>query len=399
MGFLKKGSAQFNLKPISTQIKNLIAIVVSIAEQEGKIARRIKNLYQSRFWSVYGTLFLVILIITLKGASGEGQISLFSNLVRTYAEETSASVVNIIPSQNQLAFITSSAELNQENPGRGGNEIVIESQTIQENSLLANNPVSANYIEKEFKRSQILEYTVQAGDKLSFIASDFDVSVNSIIWANNLKSADNISPGQILKIPPISGVIHTVKKGDTLSAIAKKYSVEAESILGFNALPQDGQLQLGAELIVPDGQIKASAVAYGGKATASTAGRFSKLPKFTDFASYFRPSSGGYNWKIMHGRNGIDIANSCGTPIYAAADGTVITADSIGWNGGFGKFIKIAHSGGIETVYAHNSKILVEIGQSVQKGQQISLMGTTGRSTGCHLHFEVHGAQNPLTYE
>lgn len=374
--------------------------MAAVAEQDGKITKRIRNFCQSRFFGVYGTLFLVILIIALKGASGEGQASLFSNLVKKYIEETSASVVNIIPSQNQLAFLTSSVELSQNNPGRGGDEATIEPQTIQQNSLLANNPVSTDFIGTEFKRSQVVEYTVQTGDRLSFIASDYGVSVNSLIWANNLRDADSISPGQVLKIPPVSGVIHTVKKGDTVASVAKKYGVEADSILGFNALPQDGQLQVGDEIIVPDGQIKSGGIAYGnGKASSPATSRFSKLPRFSDFAQYFRPLIGGYNWKIFHGRNGIDVAKACGTPIYAAASGTVVTADSVGWNGGFGKFIKITHNGGIETVYAHNSKNLVETGQTVQGGQQIALMGTTGRSTGCHLHFEVHGAQNPLAYE
>ena len=363
------------------------------------MAKRIKNLYQSRFFGVYGTLFLVILIIALKGVSGEGQASLFSNLVKKYVEETSASMINIIPSQNQLAFLTSSVELSQNNPGRGGDEATMEPQTIQQNSLLANNPVSTDFADTEFKRSQIVEYTVQKGDLLSFIASDYGISMNSIIWANNLRDADSISPGQILKIPPVSGVIHTVKKGDSLASVAKKYGVETDSILEFNSLPQDGQLQIGDEIIVPDGQIKSNGLAYGNKTSALTASRFSKLPRFSDFTQYFRPLTGGYNWKIFHGRNGIDVAKACGTPIYAAAAGTVAIADSVGWNGGFGKVIKITHNGGIETVYAHNSKILVEAGQNVQGGQQIALMGTTGRSTGCHLHFEVHGAQNPLAYE
>ncbi|OGN09133.1 MAG: hypothetical protein A3C64_02830 [Candidatus Yanofskybacteria bacterium RIFCSPHIGHO2_02_FULL_41_12] len=377
----------------------MIAIVAAIAEQDGKMAKRIKNLYQSRFFGVYGTLFLVILIIALKGVSGEGQASLFSNLVKKYVEETSASMINIIPSQNQLAFLTSSVELSQNNPGRGGDEATMEPQTIQQNSLLANNPVSTDFADTEFKRSQIVEYTVQKGDLLSFIASDYGISMNSIIWANNLRDADSISPGQILKIPPVSGVIHTVKKGDSLASVAKKYCVETDSILEFNSLPQDGQLQIGDEIIVPDGQIKSNGLAYGNKTSALTASRFSKLPRFSDFTQYFRPLTGGYNWKIFHGRNGIDVAKACGTPIYAAAAGTVAIADSVGWNGGFGKVIKITHNGGIETVYAHNSKILVEAGQNVQGGQQIALMGTTGRSTGCHLHFEVHGAQNPLAYE
>ena len=377
----------------------MIAIVAAIAEQDGKMAKRINNLYQSRFFGVYGTLFLVILIIALKGVSGEGQASLFSNLVKKYVEETSASMINIIPSQNQLAFLTSSVELSQNNPGRGGDEATMEPQTIQQNSLLANNPVSTDFADTEFKRSQIVEYTVQKGDLLSFIASDYGISMNSIIWANNLRDADSISPGQILKIPPVSGVIHTVKKGDSLASVAKKYGVETDSILEFNSLPQDGQLQIGDEIIVPDGQIKSNGLAYGNKTSALTASRFSKLPRFSDFTQYFRPLTGGYNWKIFHGRNGIDVAKACGTPIYAAAAGTVAIADSVGWNGGFGKVIKITHNGGIETVYAHNSKILVEAGQNVQGGQQIALMGTTGRSTGCHLHFEVHGAQNPLAYE
>lgn len=373
-----------------------------VAEQDGKITKRIKNFYQSRFFSVYGTLFLVILIIALKGASGEGQTSLFSNLVKKYIEETSASVANIIPSQNQLAFLTSSIELNPNNPGRGGDEATLEPQTIQQNSFLANNPVSTDFVENGSKRSQIVEYTVQAGDRLSFIASDYDVSINSIIWANNLRDADSISPGQILKIPPVSGVIHKVKKSDTVASIAKKYGVETENIIEFNALPQDGQLQVGDEIIVPDGQIKSSGFAYSsGKASSPSSSRFSKLPKFGDFAQYSRPlKEKGYNWKIFHGRNGIDVANSCGTPIYAAANGTVAISDSVGWNGGFGKFIKIIHNGGIETVYAHNSKNEVKVGDFVEGGKTIiALMGSTGRSTGCHLHFEVHGAQNPLAYE
>ena len=104
----------------------------------------------------------------------------------------------------------------------------------------------------------------------------------------------------------------------------------------------------------------------------------------------------GYNWGRIHGRNGVDVANSCGTPIYAAADGTVAIADAVGYNGGFGKFIRINHPNGTETLYAHASKLLASIGQVVARGQQIATIGSTGRSTGCHVHFEVHGARNPL---
>ena len=117
------------------------------------------------------------------------------------------------------------------------------------------------------------------------------------------------------------------------------------------------------------------------------------MPNLGDF---FMLPTNGYNWGRIHGRNGVDLGNSCGTPIYAAAEGSVAVADGVGYNGGFGKFVKVIHSNGTETLYAHATKLLVATGDYVTRGQMIALMGSTGRSTGCHLHFEVHGARNPL---
>jgi murein DD-endopeptidase MepM/ murein hydrolase activator NlpD len=118
-------------------------------------------------------------------------------------------------------------------------------------------------------------------------------------------------------------------------------------------------------------------------------------PKF----SLIRPAA-GKNQGVIHSHNGVDISNSCGTPIYASAAGTV-RLDPIGntlggWNGGYGNLVLINHGNGIETLYAHLSKVLVSIGQRVSQGDKIGIMGDTGESTGCHLHFEVHGARNPL---
>lgn len=106
----------------------------------------------------------------------------------------------------------------------------------------------------------------------------------------------------------------------------------------------------------------------------------------------------GWRWGRMH--KGIDIAGPVGTPIYAAADGRVSYA---GWNsGGYGYLVEIEHPDGSLTLYAHNNRILVQVGQEVAQGQQISEMGSTGYSTGPHLHFEIHpagkGAVNPMTY-
>ena len=338
---------------------------------------------------------MVIFVLIFKGTSGEGQASLFSNLILGYIEETSASIINISQSQNQLADINSLTALSDQNLGRGGEGTNnLDLSTIQENSLMANNPTETDYIELGFKSNQIAEYTVQPGDLLSFIASDYGVSVDSIIWANSLVNANSIKPDQVLRVPPVSGVIHKIKNGDTVASIAKKYGVTSDKILAFNDLAEGEPLDINTEIIIPDGQIKSFVTTKLGT-QAVTAKRFSYLPDLGDF--FFVPTI-GYNWGRIHGRNGVDIANSCGTPIYASADGSVVTADARpkAWNGGFGNYIKLTHTNNTETLYAHLNKLLVTIGESVSRGQLIAIIGTTGRSTGCHLHFEVHGARNPL---
>lgn len=345
---------------------------------------------------LYGTIFLAIAILVIKGSGGDGQTTLFNTFVKRYIEETSASILlsNKPSSGAYLADISNLAAYENGSstiakPGQGGPEPSLDPTTIQDNSVFAHNPAVVDYIEKTAgKRIQVVEYTVQPGDKLSFIALDYGVSIESIMWANNLRDSNNIRPDQVLKIPPVSGIIHIVKKGDTISTIAKKYGVESDSVVAYNGLPQGGQLQIDDEIIVPDGKIKGS--------TGTTIARTSAFSHLPNLGDYFLIPAAGYNWGRVHGRNGVDVANSCGTSIFAAADGNVAVSDAVGWNGGFGKFIKLIHPNGTETLYAHNSKILVSIGENVSRGQLIALMGSTGRSTGCHLHFEVHGARNPL---
>lgn len=338
-------------------------------------------------------MFLVFLLLASYGSTGDGQTTLFSNMIREYIEETSLSLASYNKPLIQLADISTLVAASTDNLGQGGPETTITSSPINNNSLVAHSPISTDYIETTgFRRNQVTEYTVQVGDLLSFIASDYGVSINSLIWANKLRDADSITPGQILKIPPVSGVIHVVVKGDSLGSIAKKYGAEEAKIVEFNTLPQSGEIDIGDEIIVPDGQIKSTYVASPGTGT-SAAKRFGYLPNLGD---YFMQPTNGYNWGRIHGRNGVDVANSCGTPIYAAAEGSVAIADGVGYNGGFGKFVKLVHSNGTETLYAHATKLLIAAGEYAQRGQMIALMGSTGRSTGCHLHFEVHGARNPL---
>jgi len=245
---------KYHSKSISTQLKKIIALLRK-SRREGSFWPKFKSFTESRWFNFYGTLVLVLFVLVLKGTNRD-QDTLFSNLLKKTIEETSASVIIISQSQNQLADINSFMALNGQDSGRGGGPetINLAPSTIQENSLMASNPSATDYI-NSFKADQVLEYTVQPGDSIGIIASDFGVSVDTIVWANNLRNPNALSLGQVLKIPPVTGVIHTVKTGDTVASIAKKYKADSQKILSFNKLQDDQALVVGSELMVPDGKL------------------------------------------------------------------------------------------------------------------------------------------------
>jgi len=242
---------------------------------------------------------------------------------------------------------------------------------------------------------QINVYVVRKNDSISQIATMFDVSVDTIRWSNDIKPGQKLNEGDILLIPPVSGVIHTVAKGQTLNSIAKLYKVDVASISDFNDIGEDGKLEIGDELIIPDAEIKENTPA---KTNTKNKTRIDSYKKYAgnDLGGYFinpvpqyvRRSQG------LHGNGGVDIAAPTGTQVLASAGGTVLLA-RYGWNGAYGNFVIIRHPNGTETLYGHLSKIVTHTGASVEKGELIGNVGSTGRSTGPHLHFEVHGARNP----
>jgi len=189
---------------------------------------------------------------------------------------------------------------------------------------------------------------------------------------------------------PVDGVLHVVKSGDTVSAIAQTYKAQQDNIISYNDLANQDDIYIGDILIVPGGVMpkNSSAVSGGG------------IPLPNNF--FIFPTQ-GHITQGLHFYNAVDIGNSCGTPIYAAAAGVVQRAVSNGgWNGGMGNHITILHSNGTVTYYGHLMTLLVKPGDDVYTGQNIALMGGApgmagaGDSTGCHLHFEVIGARNPL---
>ena len=246
---------------------------------------------------------------------------------------------------------------------------------------------------------RISVYVVRPGDTLSDIANMFDVSVNTIVWANNLGSAKSVHPGDTLIILPISGIQRTIVKGDTLKSLAKKYGADANEIAEYNGLDSSAPLAVGSVVIIPGGEFSAPSTQSSGSSSRTRSIREPYLGGSGSVQSgyYSNPLPGTILTQGVHGWNAVDLGAARGTPIHAAADGVVIIArNNGGWNGGYGNYVVITHDNGTQTLYGHMTHAIVSYGQSVSTGQIIGYVGSTGESTGPHLHFEVRGATNPF---
>ena len=277
------------------------------------------------------------------------------------------------------------------NPAKGGGDITI----VDNVALLAESGPEGTLadIQNNTPNSdQISLYVVRNGDTLGGIARMFDVTTNTILWANNLKSSKDIHPGDQLVILPITGVKHTVTKGETLASLAKKYKGDVDEIASYNGLAAGATVAVGDVLIIPDGVEAAALVSTSGR-TAPLKGAGGPI-----IAGYYAsPLSHYIRTQGLHGYNGVDLGgNPSGTSVMASASGTVMVARSSGYNGGYGKYVVMKHPNGTQTVYAHLSRVIVDQGQSVVQGQIIGYTGMTGRTFGPHLHFEIRGAANPF---
>lgn len=250
---------------------------------------------------------------------------------------------------------------------------------------------------KSNQLAKVTKYTVQFGDTPSTIAQRFGLKIQTLL-DNNAISKNMIRVGQTLWLPPTDGLIVTWTNKTTLAALAKKYKVTSADILRANNLGSKDIIVLNERIVIPGARPE--------KAMVPT-----KIAKTTALVAS-RARAGGSNallwpttvsqhltqyFSLRH--SGIDIAGPLGTPIYAAANG-IVTVSRSGWNGGYGNYIIINHGNGKETTYGHMSRRLVAVGEEVTRGQLIAYMGSTGRSTGSHLHFEVRifkRATNPFS--
>lgn len=249
-------------------------------------------------------------------------------------------------------------------------------------------------------RDKVYEHQVREGETVSSIARTFQISEDTILWENNLTKKSVLKPNHKIKILPVTGVTHRVEKGETIYSIAKKHSAEPQAIVDFpfNTFVNDETfaLAVGQVLIIPDGAPvkEAPSSVYLARRQTPSAGSVSATGVFV------WPTAGvisqGYSWY----HKGADVANKAAPDILAADAGTVIVA---GWpdSGGYGMRVIVDHGNGFQTLYAHLSQVYVTSGQTVNRGNTIGKMGSTGRSTGTHLHFEIYlnGVKvNPLDH-
>lgn len=259
-------------------------------------------------------------------------------------------------------------------------------------------------------RKNAVNHIVKEGETLSVIAEQYGISLNTILWANNLTSRSTIKPGMTLRILPVSGVEHKVKSGDTLGSIANKYDIKKETIIDANDLDDNGTITIGETLLLPGGTVTAPVVSrssYTAPSTSSSGSSNSVSSSPPSGSNKPVPTNGKWVWPTdLHvitqyygwRHTGVDIDCYFTNNNYAAAAGTVIYA---GWRNGYGNTVEIDHGGGVMTRYGHHKTLYVKTGQHVEAGQAIGMCGTTGHSTGTHLHFEVkvNGSfRNPLGY-
>lgn len=269
-----------------------------------------------------------------------------------------------------------------------------EEETAQ--SISVNTDVFQTQISQK-PRDKVTMYTVQKGDTVSTIAKKFNISADTVRWANNL-SGDNITVGDELKIPSVTGILHKVSSGESVYSIAKKYDTSAQGIVDFPyndfANPQTFSLVVGEIVMVPDGVKPEEQPTYVRPSRYIARGAPSAVGASGYAWPIHGPLSQGFSWY----HQALDIESPVGTPVMAAETGTVAQVYVGGWNGGYGTHVLITGASGNTTLYAHMSSVNVSVGDSVGAGTTtIGWVGMTGRTTGPHLHFEVKGA-NPLSY-
>lgn len=289
--------------------------------------------------------------------------------------------------------------------GETNGQAISNSTTVQSDNKEIALAESSSKIADVKKAPEIVTYTVKSGDTLSSISKEYGISVNTITESSKLNPNSILKNGQKLTFPSVDGVLYKVETGGNLWDIASSYNISVSSIVDTNSLEASDKIKIGQTLILPGVEkiitANADSNVISKKSTVVKTASKTKVSFSTTQPSrrgIISPSIGSIIWPVNgpitsgfgnrgnEFHTGIDIGVPTGTHVKAALDGVVAFS---GWDGGYGNLVILNNSNGVKTYYAHNSKLLVKVGQTVSQGKIISISGSTGRSTGPHVHFEI----------
>lgn len=384
-------------------------VYLTIKTQLGSIYRPAKGklVYSlTTRYVVHAFIILLTIIVTTSNLNAKelntevGQNNILATLIQPRSEELFVETSESVADSNSV-FTESTGSVTSTQAISNGEIALEESASITAEGAIVKPNLIATTVGDRVRES-VIYHEVEGGETVSDIAALYGISTNTILWENKLGARDFIKPGQKLTILPTSGISYQIKSGDTLEKIATKYDVTVEDIVEYNQLAS-------AEAISKDQII----LLDGGKPPAPPAPAVQPSSRFASVSDFFVPSDATptygtkLQWPTTSRRinqyfgwrhTGIDIDGTASSPNYAADTGRVVYS---GWSGGYGLMVKIDHGNGMQTLYGHFSKISVNVGDSVSRGQTLGLMGCTGWCTGNHLHFEVivgGRKQNPLSY-
>lgn len=335
----------------------------------------------------------------------------------TQASET----VKVSPPTSTMPLLETSVNPDMKNIKDPAFVVIVDDEALSPDNLEGKDSGTVSYISSSDK---ITTYTIKDGDTLGEIATKFNITKNTILYANTDIKNNVLKVGQAIIILPVDGVSYTIKKGDTIASIAKAYKADANDISEYNDISGGKGLQAGETIIVPGGTVvkKVEPVVVKTEKTLPaqtgqpktqvvensepTAVATQPQKADPDSISTSKSITGGYIWPFpkgvgrvsqrLHDDNAYDIAAPKGTPIYAIKDGTVLIANNSGYNGGYGLYVVIDFDDGAQAIFGHMSKVAATSGEIVHQGDIIGYVGSTGASTGNHVHIGYHGGKpNP----
>lgn len=343
------------------------------------------NLFKNKiFLSVSVIAFIILFnlsIFAIKNKSNNNFYSnkKFDNSDKTYRKilsemnpETNDIIENYLP---KIPQITSIANID------GKVSEIFYDYISSDNTLNSDGVIGVKYE----------EYTIGEGENLTTISRKIGVNLDTLVSVNKITNANKLKPGQKIIIPNINGLLYTIKQNENIEEVASKYDIQLNRILAFNKIDEISDIEIGDDIFLPGAK-------YTLDERIEKFGQMFSLPvTVTRISSLF-----GYRvhpiTKVRTKHTGVDIPGSLNTPVYAARKGKVIFA---GYSGGYGNLVIVRHDKGYTTYYGHLNKITTKIGANVGVGVMIGRMGSTGNSTGSHLHFEVRRngeALNPIDF-